>query len=111
MVGGKGPHDQRKKVNGHPIDYHRSLEVDCTGQLPDGRPFDDVNALRSMLAEDPDRLAQAFLSHLSTYATGAHISFADRATVAEILKKTKAGKHGLRSLIHELVQSKLFRHK
>ena len=111
VVGGKGPHDQRKKVNGHPIDYHRSLEVDCTGQLPDGRPFDDVNALRSMLAEDPDRLAQAFLSHLSTYATGAHISFADRATVAEILKKTKAGKHGLRSLIHELVQSKLFRHK
>jgi hypothetical protein len=56
-------------------------------------------------------LAQAFLSHLATYATGAHVSFADRTAVAEILKKTKAGKHGLRSLIHELVQSKLFRHK
>ncbi|MDB4538023.1 DUF1592 domain-containing protein [Akkermansiaceae bacterium] len=111
VVGGEGAHDQRKKVNGHPIDYHRGLVVDCTGQLPDGRPFDDVNMLRVMLAEDPDRLADAFLSHLATYATGAHISFADRAAVAEILKKTKAGKYGVRSLIHELVQSKLFRQK
>jgi hypothetical protein len=110
-VGGEGPHEQRKKVNGHAINYHGGLSVDSTGQLPDGRPFNDVNALRVMLAEDPDRLAQAFLVHLTTYATGASVSFADRAAIAAILEKTQAGEHGLRSLIHELVQSELFRNK
>jgi len=111
VMGGEGPHEKRKKVNGHAIEYHGGLPVDCTGELPDGRPFDDINALRSMLAEDPDRLARAFLSQLATYATGAPISFADHAAVDQILKKTKAGKHGLRSLIHELIQSKLFCNK
>ncbi|MFT5468101.1 MAG: hypothetical protein ACI8UO_003209 [Verrucomicrobiales bacterium] len=111
VVGGEGSNEERKKVNGHAIEYHGGLPVDCTGQLPDGRPFDDVNALRTMLAGDPDRLAQAFLAQLATYATGASVSFADRAAIAAILEKTKADEHGLRSLIHELIQSELFRNK
>jgi hypothetical protein len=108
VVGGEGPHDKRKKVNGHAIEYHGGLSVDCTGQLPDGRPFDDVNALRTMLAADPERLARAFLSHLTTYATGASVSFADRAAIDAILQKSN---FGIRSLIHDVIQSELFRNK
>ncbi|MFT5470746.1 MAG: hypothetical protein ACI8UO_005877 [Verrucomicrobiales bacterium] len=111
VVGGEGPHEQRKKVNGHPIDYHAGLPVDCTGQLPDGRPFDDVNALREMLAADQQLLASAFIAQLTTYATGAPLGFADRAVADGILEKTAASNHGIRSMIHELIQSKLFREK
>lgn len=111
VVGGEGPHDKRKKVNGHPIEYHNGLPVDCTGELPDGRPFADVNALRDMLAADPERLARAFLGQLATYATGAPLGFADRAVAEQILAQTKDRQYGLRALTHALIQSELFRKK
>lgn len=108
MAGGEGPWEGREKVNGHPIDYRGGLPVDCTGLLPDGRPFADVNGLRSMLAADPERLARAFLLHLTSYATGAPESFADRRVAGEILSRAKPSGYGMRTLIRELVSSDLF---
>jgi len=110
-VGGKGPDEQRKIVNGHRIEYHFELPVDCAGVMPDGRPFADVDALRALLVSEPDKLARAFVGHLVTYATGAEVSFADRAAVDAILAKTKAKGYGVRTLIHETIQSDLFRSK
>jgi len=99
----------RPFVHGNGIDYRvTGPAVDCTGQLPDGRPFKDVRDLRGMLAADPYRLARAFLGHLITYATGAPVSIAERAEVDRILTKTRATRHGVRSLVIELVQSPLF---
>ena len=56
-------------------------------------------------------LARNLASKLITYATGAGISFADRGTVAAIVGKTKSKEHGLRSLVHEVVQSSVFLNK
>jgi len=97
------------KIHGHGLAYHFGPAVDCTGTMPDGRPFQDVNALRDLLAADPAALARAFVQHLVVYATGAGISFADRATVDAIVARAKARDYGLRTLIHEVVQSDLFR--
>lgn len=111
IVGGTGNHAERKKVNGHPIDYHFELPVDCSGQLPDGRAFRNVNDLRNFLSEDPRRLARAFTKQLLTYATGAEFRFADRVVVDNILNEAKASQYGLRSLINAVVQSSAFRSK
>ena len=46
-----------------------------------------------------------------TYATGAPVSFGDRAEVDRILQRSKASGFGMRTLIHEVVQSKLFTSK
>jgi hypothetical protein len=110
-VGGSGPDDQRKIVNGHPVEYHPGLPVDCSGTLVDGRTFSDVDALRAILVADPARLARAFTTQLITYATGAPITFADRAAVEDILSKAKAKQYGLRTILHEIIQSDLFRSK
>jgi hypothetical protein len=110
-VGGAGPDNERKNVNGHHIEYHFGLPVDCAGVMPDGRPFADVDALRALLAAEPERLARAFAAHLVTYATGEGISFADRAAVDAIVSRTKAKGYGLRTLLHEVIQSELFRGK
>ena len=110
-VGGHGHHDERKKVNGHPIDYHYEMPVDCAGTVPDGRAFADVKELRNYLAAEPRRLARAFTHQLLTYATGADVSFADRAEVEAVLNKTESTQHGLRSLVHPVVQSKPFQTK
>jgi hypothetical protein len=110
-TGAVGPDNERKIIHGKRIEYHFGPAVDCTGQMPDGHPFSDVNELRAILAADPERLARAFTSQLITYATGAEISFADRPVVDRILKNSAAKNYGLRTLLLEVVQSELFNHK
>ena len=110
-MGGAGRDEDRKLVNGHRIEYHAGLPVDCTGQLPDGRPFKDANELRTMLAADPERLARAFVGQLVTYATGAEISFADRSAVERIVKDAEGKNYGLRTLLLAVVESELFQSK
>jgi hypothetical protein len=46
-----------------------------------------------------------------TYATGASVGFADRAEVERILDAAERDDYGLRTIIHEIVQSDLFTHK
>ena len=103
---GKG--DSRPFVNGRPINYHYDVAVDCTGQLPDGRPFRDVNDLRAMLAAGDEKLASAFVRHLVTYATGAPVSFADREEVDRIVQSGKASRYGVRTLLLETILNPLF---
>jgi hypothetical protein len=110
-VGGAGPDEQRPYVNGHHIEYHAGPPVDCAGTLADGRAFADVDALRALLAAEPEQLARAFTGQLVTYATGAPVSFADRAVVEDILRQAQPGGYGLRTLLHGVIQSDLFRSK
>ncbi len=109
--GGSGPHEQRRRVNGHHIAYHYGNPVDASGKLPDGRAFQNITELRDMLASDPKRLANAFLGHIITYATGSPVSIADRAEVDAILERSKQSNYGVRTLILEFVASPLFSQK
>ena len=45
------------------------------------------------------------------YATGAGVRFSDREAIDGIVAKTKMTKHGLRSLVQEVVASELFQTK
>ena len=54
------------------------------------------------------RLPRNLARQLTVYATGAPMSFGDRAEIEAIVQRTSARRYGLRSLIHEVVQSPLF---
>jgi hypothetical protein len=86
-------------------------EVDSSGQLADGRAFNDIHGLRTLLLQNEDTLARNVARQLLIYATGAGIRFADRAAVEAIVAKTKPTKHGLRALVQEVVASELFQTK
>jgi len=90
------------------VNYKLGPAVDASGELPDGRTFKDVNELTALLAEDPARLARAFVAHLSRYATGAEVSYADRREIERIVESTAAQRYGIRSLIDALAESKIF---
>jgi hypothetical protein len=45
---------------------------------------------------------------LAIYATGAPPDFADRAAIEQIVHDTRAEHHGLRSLLHAVIQSPMF---
>jgi hypothetical protein len=45
------------------------------------------------------------------YATGADIQFADREVVEQIVEKLRSRNYGFRTLVHEVVQSRVFLNK
>lgn len=97
--------------NGHAFEFHYGLPVDCAGVLPDGRAFADVRALKRLLSADEPTLARNLAKQLTVYATGAPLRFSDRAVIEQILQQAKPTRYGIRSLIHGVVQSPLFREK
>jgi hypothetical protein len=90
------------------VTYKLGPAVDASGALSDGRAFKDVNDLTALLSNDPARLARAFVAHLSRYATGADVSYADRREIERVVASTEDKQFGIRSLVHALVSSRIF---
>ena len=90
------------------VEYRLGPGVDPSGELRDGRKFAGPSDLIAQLADDDARLARAFVAHLSRYATGAEVGYADRAEIRRIVDSAKDRGYGIRSLIHALAQSPLF---
>jgi hypothetical protein len=108
-----GGDDRVKGIGHNGIYYHFSLgpDVDATGELPDGRKFTDVRQLKQYLLDDQEQVARNLTRELAVYATGAPIQFSDRPQIDKILSDTRAQGFGIRELIHQIVQSDLFRNK
>lgn len=106
-----GPPEPGVGHNGQKYTFRAGPEVDAGGALPDGRTFRDVRGLKRLLLEDERQLARNLTRQLVVYATGAPVRFGDRAEVERILDRTGPRDHGVRSLVHEIVQSPLFLNK
>ncbi len=91
--------------------YLEGPQVDATGEMADGSAFKDVDGLKQLLLKDKDQIARALARRLSTYATGGAPEPADRPEIEGIVARVREKKYGLRSLVHEIVQSRLFREK
>ena len=107
----KGDSPTYKLQGRHIYEYKLGLPVDASGELSDGRKFTDVRDFKKLLMDQQDQIARALAGQLLTYATGAGVQFSDRAVVEAIVKNARKEKLGLRSLVHEVVQSKAFRSK
>jgi hypothetical protein len=91
--------------------WRDGLPVDCSGTTPDGRAFSGIAELRKQLAANPELLAIGVTRHLVTYATGMPAGALDQRAIEAVVKSTKAEDYGLRSLLHAVIQSELFRMK
>lgn len=61
-----------------------------------------------MLLADQDQLARALARKLVEYATGAAPTIIDQTHIERMVHKVREQDYGLRSLVHEVVQSDLF---
>ncbi len=91
--------------------WRDGLPVDTTGITPDGVKFAGIAELRRELVKNPGQLAFGVTRHLITYATGTPAGPLDRGVIEQIVSQAAMDDHGLRSLIHGVVQSELFRMK
>lgn len=93
-----------------PIQFKLALPVDTAGEI-EGRPFENIEDFRRLVLQDERAIARNLLERLTVYATGAPIGISDQQQIEAILNKTERKGYGLRSMIHALVQSPLFRNK
>jgi hypothetical protein len=82
--------------------------VEASGELADGDSFTNFDDYRRLVLRNPDQLTRNLAEKLLIYATGGTLQYADRAAVERIVAAVRAKQGGLRTLIHEVVQSPVF---
>jgi mono/diheme cytochrome c family protein len=91
--------------------YTQGRPVDPSFIMADGRPFKDVDEFKQLTLAHPEQLAHCVTEKIITHFTGAQLQFADREVVEAIVHRTASSDHGLRTLVHEVIQSRVFTHK
>lgn len=99
-------HPFAEKAN---VRYRRGRDVDPSGIMPDGQSFSDIREYKQLLLQDKLEIVRALTRHLLTYSLGRPMGFSDRMEVERIAATIQNSSSGLRSLIHKVVRSPLFR--
>jgi hypothetical protein len=97
-------------IDGRRMPYGEGKKIDPSDAF-NGEKFANIDELRRILLKDKDQLARALAEKLVTYSTGAPPTALDRAEIEAIVKRAREKGYGVRALVHEVVQSKLFREK
>jgi hypothetical protein len=108
---GEGEPAKGLAKSGQKFAFHYALPVDSSGELPDGRKFRDIREFKQLLLENEEQLARNLAQQIAVYATGSPIRFSDRPAIGKILASSRAKGYGVRTLVHEIVQSELFLNK
>jgi hypothetical protein len=104
-------HGEVVMVDGRRMPYHKGKKVDPADVMPDGQKFKNIDEFKELLLKDKDQLARALTEKLLTYATGAAAATADKPKIEAIIREIREKKYSFRTLVHEIVQSKLFQNK
>ena len=97
-------------INYVKAEFNLGMKIDSSGEVVGGDSFKDVEEFKAILMKDHEHIRKHFLKNLITFATGSGIQFADRYELNRIVKESSKN-DGLKTLIHLVTQSRLFRHK
>ena len=98
-------------VHGRKVRYRLGPPVDAAGELNTGAKFTDMSGFQELLLAGQDRVARCMIEKLLTFATGRAPGFSDRSAIERLVAQSKTKGHGMRDLIHAVVQSEIFRSK
>ena len=85
--------------------------MDAGDVLPDGRQFRNIDEYKQLLLERQGPTAPALAEKLLGYATGTSAAKSDQPEIEAIVARIRDKDYGLRTLVHEIVQSKVFQSK
>ena len=91
--------------------YHRGPTVEVGGELPDGRKFATTREYQRLLVDQTPSIARCVASKLVTFGTGVAPEAGDWQAIDNIAAATANKQYGMRSLLHAVVQSALFRER
>lgn len=90
------------------VKYEAGPEVETHSTTAAGSPLNGLPDLKKSLLQQQQQIARHLVSQLVVYATGGEIEFADRSEIEAIVERTAAAGFPVKTLIHEIVLSKLF---
>jgi hypothetical protein len=93
---------------GHDFAFTLAGKVDASGQLADGRQFENIYDMKAILSANSRQLARNLLHQFTLYATGTPVNFADRREIEAMLDACENDGYRVRDLVHALVQSRVF---
>ena len=83
--------------------------ADPSGEMPDGRAFKDASEFKSLLLEDRDEVARAFIEHLCTYGLRRVLSFDDEDDLNAIQAEAKKSGYRVKDIVRAVAMSELMR--
>ncbi len=86
-----------------------TLDIDATGELPDGTSFHGIADLKQILKERKQHFARCLTEKMLTYALGRGLEYYDRPTLERIVAQLEAKDYRSTVLITEIVKSEPFR--
>ncbi len=83
--------------------------VNPAGAMPDGRAFKDASEFKRLLLEDRDKVARAFIEHLSTYGLRRVLSFDDQDDLNAIQAEAKKSNYRVKDIVRAVALSDLMK--
>ena len=77
--------------------------------MPDDRSFRNANEFKQLLLEDRDKVARAFIEHLSTYALRRVLTFDDQDDLSAIQTEAKKSDYRIKDIIRAVALSDLIK--
>ncbi|MEP3478266.1 MAG: DUF1592 domain-containing protein [Fuerstiella sp.] len=86
-----------------------AAKIDSSGKLPSGEDFQSFAEFkRVLLGSRKDVFAKSLIEKLLSYSTGRHMEWSDRTEVDRIFNRVKAADYGLKTMVEEVLLSKIF---
>jgi hypothetical protein len=89
----------------------KTLPVDSSSVLPNGREVQNLTEYKAMLLEREPQVVHCLTEKMLTYATGRLLEVGDRGEVNRIVSEMEKNGNRLRDLVHLVVRSDLFLNK
>jgi len=83
--------------------------INPAGVLPDGRAFKEPTEFKRLLLEDRDKVARAFIEHLSTYGLRRALAFDDQDGIKAIQAEAKKSQYRVKDIVRAVAMSDLMR--
>ena len=81
--------------------------INAKSELADGRKFDGAEALQKLMVQDIDRIAEAFVEKLATYALRRAMTVDDTSELRRIAAASRGYDYRLKTLIETFIYSDL----
>ena len=89
----------------------KEVSIEPGGKLPGGGEFANLDELKAELLKEKSHLAEELVESLLAYGLGRTIEFSDSEAVSQILQSLEGDDYRVRSMIHQITASPLFRIK
>ncbi|MGE9269149.1 MAG: DUF1588 domain-containing protein, partial [Verrucomicrobiales bacterium] len=83
--------------------------VDASGELSDGRKFQNANEFKHLLIADQDKFARAFIEHLCTYGLRRVLTVDDQDDITAIAAEAKRKDYRIKDIVRAVALSELMR--